>query len=307
MNAKLKSTVLAAGALLAIAPAADAATTFGSRLNHNPANAGDCTQGDLTGPCTIASFIHPSDPNGDPYSGGAPVDGVITKFRTRIFGEGGAAATITLKLAEVSRPDPNSDDTAVARLVGTGPTVTVPATGDMQETPIREFAAQLPVKKGQHLALEGTNLWATYNTSGDQFSYVYSPPLLAGPARTSDIGTGELLVQAVIEPDADGDGLGDETQDKNVVPITLRLQKGEAGPQGRRQVRERHEEEPLEEALRPLRDAQGQRAGLRRRCPRPHPAVEELRRQEAQRGALPPRRQERRRDEEGQVPHRGVA
>ena len=229
MNAKLKSTVLAAGALLAIAPAADAATTFGSRLNHNPANSGDCTQGDLTGPCTIASFIHPSDPNGDPYSGGAPVDGVITKFRTRIFGEGGAAATITLKLAEVSRPNANSDDTAVARLVGTGPTVTVPATVDMQETPIREFAAQLPVKKGQHLALEGTNLWATYNTSGDQFSYVYSPPLLAGPARTSDIGTGELLVQAVIEPDADGDGLGDETQDKNVVPITLRLQKGKQG------------------------------------------------------------------------------
>ena len=229
MHAKLKSTVLAAGALLAIAPAADAATTFGSRLNHTPANAGDCSKGDLTGPCTIASFIHPSDPNGDPYSGGAPVDGVITKFRTRIFGEGGAAATITLKLAEVSRPDPNSDDTAVARLVGTGPTVTVPATGDMQETPIREFAAQLPVKKGQHLALEGTNLWATYNTSGDQFSYVYSPPLLAGPARTSDIGTGELLVQAVIEPDLDGDGLGDETQDKNVVPITLRLQKGKQG------------------------------------------------------------------------------
>ena len=211
MNTKLTSTVLAAGALLAIAPAADAATTFGSRLNHNPANSGECNN--LMGPCTIGAFIHPSDPNGDPYSGGAPVDGVITKFRTRIFGEAGAAATVTLKLAEVTRPDPQNDDTAVARLVGTGPTVTVPAS-DAQDTPIVEFAARLPVRKGQQLALEGTNMWATYNTSGDQFSYVYAPPLVAGQGpRGSTAGTGELLVAADIEPDADGDGFGDETQD----------------------------------------------------------------------------------------------
>jgi hypothetical protein len=214
MTRKLTSTVLAAGALLAIAPAADAATTFGSRLNHDPANSGECVN--LMGPCTIAAFIHPSDPDGDPYSGGAPVDGVITKFRTRIVGEGGAAATVTLKLAEVSRTDPQNDDTAVAQLVGTGPTVTIPE-NNSPDVPILEFPASLPVKKGQQLALEGTNMWATVNNSGDKYSYVYSPPLVAGQGpRGSTDATGELLVQADVESDVDGDGLGDQTQDPAV-------------------------------------------------------------------------------------------
>lgn len=214
MTRKLTSTVLVAGALLAIAPAADAATTFGSRLNHDPANSGECMN--LMGPCTIAAFIHPSDPNGDPYSGGAPVDGVITKFRTRIVGEGGAAATVTLKLAEVTRNDPQNDDTALGRLVGSGPTVTIPE-NNTPDVPILEFPASLPVKKGQQLALEGTNMWATVNNSGSKFSYVYSPVLAAGvTARASTEATGELLVQADVEPDVDGDGLGDETQDRAI-------------------------------------------------------------------------------------------
>ena len=208
----LRKAALLTLAILALAPsAAQAATTFGSRLLNNPANAGECT--DLPAPCTIAALIHPSAPDGDPYAGGAPVDGVITKFRTRIFGEGGAAATITLELAEVSRPNPGDEDVAVARLVVIGPTVTIPAS-DALETPILEFGARLPVKKGQQLALEGTNMWATYNNSGDQFSYVMSPPLVAGQGPRGSIqATGELLVQADIEPDADGDGFGDETQD----------------------------------------------------------------------------------------------
>ena len=60
------------------------------------------------------SFIHPSDPDGDPYSGGSPVDGVITKFRVRAFGEGGVATRVTLRVANISRPNPANDDNAVA-------------------------------------------------------------------------------------------------------------------------------------------------------------------------------------------------
>ncbi|HLM09665.1 MAG TPA: hypothetical protein VK307_08135 [Thermoleophilaceae bacterium] len=82
------------------------------------------------------------------------------------------------------------------------------------DTPIREFGARVPVKKGNHLALDGTNVWATVNNSGDKYTYVYSPPLTAGQGPRGSIDTaGELLVQAVMEPDADGDGFGDETQD----------------------------------------------------------------------------------------------
>src|SRR5262249_10925198 len=81
---------------------------------------------------------------------------------------------------------------------------------------IQEFAARVPIKKGQHLGLDTTpSLQATVNDSGDRFSYVFAPPLVAGSgARGSTEPTGELLLAAKVEPDADNDGFGDETQDQ---------------------------------------------------------------------------------------------
>jgi hypothetical protein len=218
----LAASALAAG-LLALPAAADAATNFGSRLNHDPANSGECTS--PPAPCTLVSFIQPSPPNGDPYSGGAPVGGVITKFRIRAFGEGGAAATVTFRLANISLPDPNDSDNALATAAGTGPTVTIPAFNGAGDVPIREFPARLRVKKGNHLALDGTNVWATVNNSGSDFTYRFTPPLTQGQGpRGSNEATGELLVAATIEPDADRDGFGDETQDQ------CPSQKGTHGP-----------------------------------------------------------------------------
>jgi hypothetical protein len=203
----------AAGALLALPTAGHAATTFGSRLNHEPANSGECVAF-APNPCTIVSYIQPSDPNGDPYSGGAPVDGVTTKFRIRAFGEGNTPATVTFRLADIT---PNQDpDSAVATSAGIGPTVTIPPS-DGVDTPIREYSGRLPVKKGNHLAIDGTNVWATVNNSGDKYSYVFGPPIVDGQGGRGSNGPqgarGELLVQADIEPDADHDGFGDETQD----------------------------------------------------------------------------------------------
>jgi hypothetical protein len=205
------SVVLAASALLALPAASNAATTFGSRLNHDPANSGECK--DLPTPCTLASYIHPSDPNGDPYADGAPVDGVITKFRIRAYGLD-APANVTFRLARVNRPDPQNDDSALATAAGTGPSATVPVYNPGEDTPVTEVAGSLRVKKGDYLAIDGTNVAATYNSSGDKYTYRYDPPLVDGQGpRASNEATGELLVQAVIEPDADNDGLGDETED----------------------------------------------------------------------------------------------
>ena len=204
--------LVACAALLLVPASSSAATNFGSRLLNEPSNAGKCT---ALGPCTLVSFINPIDPDGDPYSGGAPVDGVITKFRVRVFGEGGVATRVTLRVANISRPNPGNDDNAVATAAGIGPTVDVPAAPG-PDTPIREFPARLSVAKGQHLGLDGPpNLWATYNNSGDKFSYVFAPPLQQGQgARGSNDNAGELLVAATVEPDSDKDGFGDETQDK---------------------------------------------------------------------------------------------
>jgi hypothetical protein len=110
--------------------------------------------------------------------------------------------------------DPNNNTSALATAAGTGPTVSIPA-GTGGDTPILDFPGRLAVKKGDHLAIDGTNVNATYNSSGDKFSYLFAPPLVAGQgARGSTSATGELLVQAAIEPDADHDGFGDETQDQ---------------------------------------------------------------------------------------------
>jgi hypothetical protein len=184
-----------------------AATTFGSRLKDQPANSGECQK---LGACTIISFIHPSEPNGDPYSGGAPVGGVITKFRIYAFTP--APTLVTFRVADISRPNPMNQTTATATVTGTGPTVTINPTEDPV---IHEFGGRLPVKKGQHLAIDATDVQATHNDSGDKFSYIFTPQLLDGaPAATSNEPTGELLVQGDIEPDADNDGFGDETQDQ---------------------------------------------------------------------------------------------
>jgi hypothetical protein len=61
----------------------------------------------------------------------------------------------------------------------------------------------------------GTDFEATYNAASDKFSYVFMPALLAGQIPQPSLETtGELLIKGVIEPDADGDGFGDETQDR---------------------------------------------------------------------------------------------
>jgi hypothetical protein len=200
------ATVFAA--LLLLPAAGEGAQTFGSRLNQDPNNSGCGT----LGACTLVSYIHPTDPNGDPSSAGAPADGVITKFRIRATSVG-TPAQVTFRVAAISLPNPSDSTTAIATAAGTGPTVTIPVASSF-DIPVLEFPGRLPVKLGQHLAIDNTNVDAVYASSGSKFTYVFAPPLVEGqgPRGSSDV-TEELLVAATMEPDADGDGFGDETQD----------------------------------------------------------------------------------------------
>jgi hypothetical protein len=213
---RLTAALLAAGgALLLLAPAGNAATTFGSRLKNDPTT-GSCVMfPTLPSPnCTLVDFTHPVDPNGDPNSTGAPVDGVITKFRIRAFGDGSNPGTVTFRVADINRPNPSDTSSALAASAGTGPTVTIPSEPNT-DVPILQFAGRLPVRAGQHLAIDETNVNAIYASSGAKDTYVFSGPLVDGAgARGSNAVTEELLVQADIEPDADKDGFGDETQDQ---------------------------------------------------------------------------------------------
>ena len=149
---------------------------------------------------------------------------MITKFRVRAYAVD-QPGTVTLRVGDISRPNPSDRRP---------PSPPSPAPGrpcrsrlsDDPETPISEFDAHLPIKQGQHLALDpSATVNAVYASSGSKFTYSFEPPLVEGQgARGSSDVTEELLVQATIEPDADGDGFGDETQDQ------CPTQAGDAGP-----------------------------------------------------------------------------
>lgn len=199
---KTTALALAAGTLLALPASSMAADSFGSRLLNEPANSAECD----SPPCTFVSYIHPSAPNGDPYSGGSPVDGVITSYQVRAkpyFTN--SPVRVTPRVADITRQSTNQ---ATARATGTGQQTTLAATGAIEQRPTR-----ISVARGQHLALDTVNAAVTYNASGDKFTWVFTPSL-GSAQRASAMPTGELLVRASVEADRDRDGFGDETQDK---------------------------------------------------------------------------------------------
>jgi hypothetical protein len=189
------------GLMLAFPASGQAAQTFGSLLKNSPAPGPDPCVDTAPGPCTLVAFINPNDV-GDPVSSPAPGDGVIVRFRIRTMG----AEAVTLRLATATK----QGDTILAQATRTGPTVTTQGTGE-----IEEFPARLQVVKGELLALDAPSTRMVYNQGGNEFTPLYAPPLVEGQGPRGPGGdpTGELLLQAVMEADADGDGFGDESQD----------------------------------------------------------------------------------------------
>ena len=198
---RLITLALALTGLLAIPAAGHASQTFGSLLKNSPAPGPDPCVDTAPGPCTLVGYIHPNDA-GDPVTSPAPADGVVVKFRIRSL----SAESVTFRFATIDK----QGDTAFAQGAGIGPTVTLAGTGE-----IEEFPARMPVRQGTHTALDAPSTTMVYNTGGNEYTYLYGPPLTEGqgPRAQGAEPTGELLIQAVMEPDADKDGFGDETQD----------------------------------------------------------------------------------------------
>jgi hypothetical protein len=198
---RLTLAVALSGLLLAFPASGHAAQTFGSLLKNSPAPGPEPCGDTVPGPCTLVGYINPNDA-GDPVTSPAPSDGVIVKFRIRTSG----AEAVTFRLATVTK----QGATILAQATRTGPTVTPQGT-----EAIEEFAARLKVVQGEHIALDAPSAKMVYNQGGNEYTPMYAPPLVEGQGPRGPNGdpTGELLIQAVIEADADGDGFGDETQD----------------------------------------------------------------------------------------------
>jgi Ca2+-binding RTX toxin-like protein len=187
-------------AVLAAAAPAQAAT-FGSDLTLAPtASPVGCggTQG-----CTWTPSYYR---NGNAHPDGAPINGVVVRFRVK----SAQPDVVTLRLAVI----PPGQTAAAA--VATGQTVTLTG-GGATDT----FETRLRAREGTRVALDTASTASTFGAGNVAPSglFGWTPKLVdrrparggAGdePARSGS----ELLVNADIEPDSDGDGFGDLTQD----------------------------------------------------------------------------------------------
>ena len=139
-----------------------------------------------------------SFPAGNAFPTTAPISGVITRIRIR----SNSVDTGTLRLA-------SSNGAGQFTGAGTGATYTT-----VGNDTIEEYAARLPVTAGEYLAADTTSTTA-YNCANGVHGAIFVPTLDDGGPFRSPTGVGcEILGNAVIEADADGDDFGDETQDE---------------------------------------------------------------------------------------------
>ncbi len=141
---------------------------------------------------------------GDPLPLAAPVGGILTKWKIEVAAPGPPkAAPVTLKTLRLTGPK----DLLVTG-EGTGSIV----------AGSNVFDVRIPIQPGDRLGLFGTDpaIGTPYCTAADENGLgIFIPTTPAG--STSEYAAGEsefrIPVTGTIEPDADNDGFGDETQD----------------------------------------------------------------------------------------------
>jgi hypothetical protein len=182
---------------------AGAAVVFGSGLSSTP-NSFLCTSIMSPDPATCTYAIS-GLPTGLAAAGGAraPIDGVIVSWRVR-SGEATEQPAMRLRVIHGETGGPG------------GPVQTIP-----KGEGIHTYSVRLPVQAGDRPGLDvlDSSSFGLAIGSGFEPDAIYSswiPPLIEGHTRapTVDEGAGvEILINATIEPDADRDGYGDESQD----------------------------------------------------------------------------------------------
>jgi hypothetical protein len=206
MSRKLVVSLFTAAMLLVPALPASAAVTLGSDLTGAPFGGTPCTS-TTTDPCMLAMTFLPG------RMMAAPTDGVIVRWRVK----GNSSANPVDLTLRVIRPVGGS-----FTAISTSSTATFPMTG--ADTTIAPTTQQ-PVKAGDLIALNvqppSNNFqFQTASTTTGLNMARWQPPLADGstsPPTSTVSDTAELLYNADLEPDADCDGLGDETQDPVVA------------------------------------------------------------------------------------------
>ena len=192
--------LLAIGSGLVVAAPASAATTIGS-LPPAAATVNSCPGG---GPYTVWQ--------NQAVSGAvtAPAAGVITAVRTQ-QSAGNAGSHFKVKVIDYVNRSFSPSATVTVR--NSSDALTIAGSGSPES-----FAVHLPIAAGQGIALfssEPTDCNYDTSDSGDQILFNGDPEPAAGTSISAQDGSmsARVPLEATIEPDADGDGYGDETQD----------------------------------------------------------------------------------------------
>jgi hypothetical protein len=184
-------------AALALPAAASGAVTIGSNL------AGTGTNG--PGGCnTICTGVNVNLPATSTAANGltSPINGVVVKWRVKSASSGNPVSF------RVLRPG--------AGTTYTGAGTSTPGTTNGATA---EFATRLKINAGDGVGLNPGNsalVWsnnAAATVAHWSVTNGFNNGLADGQTAPGATSNQELLVQAVVEPDADGDGFGDETQD----------------------------------------------------------------------------------------------
>jgi len=197
----MKKIVVAAIAALALtlipATAMAAPVKFGSKLNPTvqPSNSLPglkCSQ-EAPGPCTMVQQEAYGRPDGGEL---APKTGTIKKIRLIAGGPG----SFKLQIAKVKRS--TLFGTNEAKVVANGPRISyqgqTEANDEAGSYRVETFDVNVPVKKGQQLALKGNITSMIRCSSGGDNTLIYTPPLGSTfrPATSTD-GCW-ILMEAVI-------------------------------------------------------------------------------------------------------------
>jgi hypothetical protein len=202
----VRSTGLAAvlaGIAMMLVPAAGLAAKpvkFGSKLNPTvqPSNslpAHPCSQDSPGTPCTMIQNEAYGRPDGGQY---APKTGRIKRIRVIAGGPG----SFRLQVAKVKRSTLHGSNQA--KVLASGPKISYQgqsdANWDSDSYSVESFKVNVPVKKGQQLALRGNYTSMVRCSSGGDNTLIYQPSLLKGGgfSPASDTDGCWLLMEAVI-------------------------------------------------------------------------------------------------------------
>jgi hypothetical protein len=197
----MKKLVFAAIAVIAmtIVPATSMAAPvkFGSKLNPTvqPSNSLPglkCSQ-EGPGPCTMVQNEAYGRPDGGEL---APKTGTIRKIRLIAGGPG----SFKLQIAKVKRS--TLFGTNEAKVVANGPRISyqgqTEANDEAGSYRVETFDVNVPVKKGQQLALRGNITSMVRCSSGGDNTLIYTPPLASTFRPATNTDGCWILMEAVI-------------------------------------------------------------------------------------------------------------